>query len=251
MAREFGTSDWIQYGHVSAFDATAMLSISFWKYSMTGGSSYSGPFFQMGAEGTGTGTASGIEMYNNDLDETQMLFSHRNNNGAEGSRTPAAAITANVWEHVYAVYDGTQAVNADRVKVWLNGSPLSMTHFDTHPTRLGTTNQPLQLGRKEGGNYWNGRLAEFGCWLDADVTRGPGLAGRHAPSFYSSNLRVYLPLISGDGAVDVKGDAGTPTITGTTEVAHPPGISYPPRPTPSQWRKRRASWSVSSPGGYF
>lgn len=227
MAREFnGTSDKIVYGNISGFNGRATLTISMWIYPLTGGSAYGYVLDALGAA-SGEGNIHGWAFLNNAADETAPYFAFRNGSDVPEFIAGTGSLTASTWQHLYIRYNGGLAAD-QRLRFWVGGSLDSDEDLSgSSVTTIGTTDAAFQLGVGETTQFWNGRMAEIGIWLDADETRIADMAAGKAPSFYETNLHVYIPLISGDGAVDVRGNAGSPTITGTSEVAHPGGITYP------------------------
>ena len=226
MAREFdGVDDRIVYSHVSAFDNRGSLAISTWYYPMSyGGSPYPKAIEQENASLDGWSVAT----RDNLVDAINTGF--RTNADPVPTFNTSQVFTADTWHHLYVVYDGSQGVNADRVRVWDDGVAVGGTHIGTHPTSMDANAAAFQLGNspETAAAFWHGRLAEIGIWLDADTSRIANLVAGQAPSFFPTNLHVYLDLAAGRGdTADNQGNAGAPTITGTTLVAHPPGITYP------------------------
>ena len=184
----------------------------------------------------------------------------RNGSALQDSLDTGSPFVANVWQRVYVRFDGTKgnggSFYSDRIAVWRNGVQVNPPGFyggGNIPSSIGATTAAFRLcnASATAGAFWKGELAEIGIWLDGDSTRIAGLAKGQAPSFFPTNLHVYLPLKAGDGARDETGNAGTPTITGTTEVAHPTGITYPasapvPPPPPPPAPTVRVSVSPSS-----
>jgi hypothetical protein len=57
----------------------------------------------------------------------------------------AVSLTNQDWRSVIVHFDGTQAANADRLKIWLDGTPLTLSFNGTIPAILITTNVVKQL----------------------------------------------------------------------------------------------------------
>lgn len=226
MARRFnGTSDKIVYSHIAAWDGRSSLSVSIWVSPNAFGGADWYPRV-IGQEDSGTANGWGIGHEEN-LPDFPFFF-------VRNADTFPALLAGNQWDigtykHTYMMFDGSQGTAADRVKVWLDGSPLTLTPVGTNPATIGTTTAAFQLGTTPGNatGFFAGDLAEIGIWHDADDSRIADLAAGNAPSFFQTNLHVYLPLLESGDAEDVKGNAGSATVTGTTAVAHPAGITYP------------------------
>lgn len=56
-----------------------------------------------------------------------LLFFLGTGSGYCMAHTAANSFTSNVWNHVAVVFDGTQATNADRIKIYINGVQQSLT----------------------------------------------------------------------------------------------------------------------------
>ncbi|MEI6378790.1 MAG: LamG-like jellyroll fold domain-containing protein [Candidatus Falkowbacteria bacterium] len=81
-------------------------------------------------------------------------------NGVSNSfaNTGLGVLSVGQWAHVAAVYQGSGATNADRVKVYVNGANLALTFSGTIPTQTATSNAGIlyigQLGYAS--NFYNG-----------------------------------------------------------------------------------------------
>jgi len=122
-----------------------------------------GFFVSFGRRGTGT-----IELYNT--------------NDSVGAYT--GNVTGTGYQHVVVVYDGNGATDADKVKIYRNGTSQSLT-FDAAFASSIAYGGVLNIGRwNVFGGYFDGGCDEVGYWSDAksssDVTSlyngGAGLA---------------------------------------------------------------------------
>lgn len=78
--------------------------------------------------------------------------------GGNVANTTNANLTINTWNQVAFVYDGTQADNAGRLKVYVNGALTSVTYSGTIPASLTSASSTVKIG-KFGGTvtrYFNG-----------------------------------------------------------------------------------------------
>ncbi len=85
----------------------------------------------------------------------------------------AAGVTAGTWFHTALVYDGTQAGNSGRLKIYINGSMKTLNFSGTIPPQTGDmTSAPLYLGGMSAGVLWlEGSLDNFRIYkraLNAD-----------------------------------------------------------------------------------
>lgn len=65
---------------------------------------------------------------------------------------------ANSWTHVAVVYDGAGAANADRLKIYLEGAPQTLSFTGSIPASLYNSPDAIQIGRRAGGDFFNGDL---------------------------------------------------------------------------------------------
>lgn len=79
-------------------------------------------------------------------------------NGASPFTAPTLAVGE--WAHVAVVYDGSQATNADRIKVYVDAVAKSMTGGGTIPATLGSlaTASAAIASRSSGGVEWVGDI---------------------------------------------------------------------------------------------
>lgn len=219
MARQFdpAVNGNISYPHVSAFDARPTLATFAWVYNEPGSTDWATILGQLASnQGFAWQIEAGAE------DAIFLPYRNGSGNALQGGLGSMAA----GWNAVYVTFDGSRA-EVNRVKLWVGGVFNTATAAG-NPTTIGTNTEELKYGvRDEEGLYWKGRLAEVAWWLDADETRIAGLAAKNAPSFYDPY--IYTPLKEDDGAEDVMGILGSPTISNAPTVAHPPDIIYPGR----------------------
>jgi len=73
---------------------------------------------------------------------------------------------ANQWIHITVAYNGNESVNADRVRLYMDGieRTVSVT-AGTLTTSLPDSDQEMDIGRLDGfGSTWNGRLDDLRIW---------------------------------------------------------------------------------------
>ena len=82
--------------------------------------------------------------------------------------TGAGAISANVWSHVLICIDKTQASNADRGRIFINGVEGQTNNLDT--SALGTSNTSLFIGIGYGISLpYEGLIDEAAIWSGTDL----------------------------------------------------------------------------------
>jgi hypothetical protein len=78
--------------------------------------------------------------------------------------TPTGIISINTWVNAVMVFNGSGATNADRLKLYINGSLITFSSFSgTIPTSTGTMlSGSLNVGERYNGvNYFNGNIDEY------------------------------------------------------------------------------------------
>ena len=127
------------------------------------------------------------------------------------------------WNHWAMAFDGTQTGNANRLKGYLNGSPLTLTFAGTIPST--TSNNALantfRIGRAQYANMWStGDFAEIGMWQEV-LASDDVLAlskGMTPDKVRADKLVSYIPLVR--DIQDVRSGT-TLTDTSTTVATHP------------------------------
>ena len=101
--------------------------------------------------------------YTNDI----LIFVQNNilfvqiNNGADGG--VGISYTSNVWKYVSIVYDGTQSVNSDRIKMYINGvfQPVSVGGYTIPANTTTSTMSNCGIGAYSAVNFSGGNFGGF------------------------------------------------------------------------------------------
>jgi pimeloyl-ACP methyl ester carboxylesterase len=147
-------------------------------------------------------------------------------NGADvEAYTASNVVTPNTWYHIAGVYDGAQAVNTNRLKIYINGVSQTLTFSGTIPaTTSGSTPAYLFGGEPSASKVvaidevrvWTTALpqATIDSWKDK-------LLGNCHPNF--NKLTVYWPLDDGasPSASAGLGTAYTGGLLNATYVSSP------------------------------
>lgn len=80
--------------------------------------------------------------------------------GDNGAYSTDNSVSAAAWTHVAVVYDGTQASNSDRIKIYTNGILRTTTTVGTIPTTTDANADFLEIA-KVPGSLWSGSLDDF------------------------------------------------------------------------------------------
>jgi hypothetical protein len=149
---------------------------------------------------------------------TDYLQLQLTNGGSGNYEYTAQSIFSVGWNHLVAVYDGS-LTNANRIKIYLNGSVLSTTTVGTIPTTSATyTSENFAVGGQSGGaNSINANIDEFRIY-DYALTSG------NITSIYNSGspkaddlstLAVHKYRVD-DSTYPTIEDSGTGTATDLT-----------------------------------
>ena len=114
----------------------------------------------------------------------------------------ANVLPLNTWTHVAMVYDGTQASNINRLKLFINGVQVTLTFSGTIPSRTENNNTPIIVGqgvacRIDDPRIWktplSGEVIKF--WMNRKI--------RPNHPFYSSlEFEAHLDEINGNVVSD-------------------------------------------------
>lgn len=217
------TNDKITWPHLSAFDGASKLSVSLW-YDPTSTDALGGIVSQIGGNITGEGGRSGFAIYHSGTDPLDVNIRARNDTTTPSAVSTGDDMSASGWMHLLMVYDGTQATNANRVRFYVNGTEITLTHTDTHSTTLGTNDRPLKIGEAEDGYGANvmAKIAELAIWAGVAITDAGEISdlasGVTADAAVPTGLTFYAPLESDANDTVVP---ATGTVTGATLTDHP------------------------------
>jgi len=129
--------------------------------------------------------------------ELQMVIA----NGALATRGVSASsiVLSDTWYNVVIIYNGSGATNADRLKIYLNGTDLSLTFTGTIPTNTSTLNgSTFRIGQRfVASDYFLGNIDEVSIF-DYAISIGEVWDGSGIPSDLA-NLNPISWWRMGDG----------------------------------------------------
>jgi hypothetical protein len=217
-----GSTDYITWGDVAALDSLTKLTVSMWLYNDGfSAANYHGFIHKYnddgaGDQGWGMVCQAGISI--------QDLILFARNGDFSTAYTGAGPLTVNTWHHVHWIYDGTQATNSSRLRLWIDAVEQPLTFAGIVATSLPNVANPLTLGRNI-AQYMTGQMAEVGVWTGVAITDAetifPLSFGFTPEHFVPQSLEFYAPLVR--GIYDEYGGA-TPSTTGTSVNDHPRNI---------------------------
>lgn len=134
-------------------------------------------------------------------------------------------ITQGEWHHIAFVFDGSGASNADRAKIYVDGTSLSGSYSGTIPTTIPSITD-WYLGKGSYNVYYNGLMDEMALWVGTALSApqisslyGSGPLGTgvvNSPEPYSPNHFWRFEETSGTTASDEITGGQDGTINGAT-----------------------------------
>lgn len=116
----------------------------------------------------------------------------------------ANVLPLNTWVHVAMVFDGTQTGNANRLKLYANGVPVTLTYNGTIPAITDVNVNPLKMGTINGwmddARVWNAALsaADIAAWMNRKIDNThPNFANLAAS--YEMNDATGATLVDNSG----------------------------------------------------
>lgn len=126
----------------------------------------------------------------------------------------ANVLPLNTWVHVAMVFDGTQTGNANRLKLYANGVPVTLTYNGTIPAMTDVNVNPLKMGTINGfmddARVWNTALsaANIAAWMNRKIDN------TH-PNFANLVASYEMDDATGTTLVDNSGHGYNATLMGT------------------------------------
>jgi hypothetical protein len=154
------TSDYVDIGSLSALDATSNVSFSGWcTYDGTAGNGFLNSRYLMASQlSTGPNQGGSGVLHIQFLNSRGLMFRLFGASfGSFEAYYPKSSlpsfITNGSWFHYAFVYDGNGATNSDKIKLYINGSPVALS-FELFPPDQTGTDFPTTLGT----GYVNGKI---------------------------------------------------------------------------------------------
>ena len=218
MAYDFdGTNDKIAHGDIAALDAFANATIAFWLRQNTWTSGE-------GIMGKGSGNWRIIQY----PASAQFTFQDFGPSNARGETT-TTAIPVGEWHHVAVVFDGAGAANTDKLKIYVDGTSVSLTYTGTFGTTVGAaTATALEVGTEHfGSSFGDITIAHLKIW-SVSLTAGEVLQEVYSylPQTQKASLILWAPYDEfGTAAADLSGQNNNGTITEAAIIDGPPAVN--------------------------
>ena len=116
------------------------------------------------------------QYYHTTLDATHRMFAQNGTgnptriyatiaNGTNAFGYTGAVLPTGIWHSIAIAFNGGGTANADRLKIFYNGMPETLTFSGTLPATTPTTGNSFALGNVEAGsNAWPGPMALTIAW---------------------------------------------------------------------------------------
>ena len=167
-----GSNDFVNCGSITSLNGVSKASYSGWIY-RANSSHFCGFGGNSGDPGEGENSCFGV-MWR--FDGTIRFFAQ---DGA--AQYGMFALSGTGWNHIVVSYDGTLSGNANRLKVWQNGTARSLSFGGTIQSTLGPVGTIYTLGTLDLANYLQGRIDDVRLFV------GATLDGSDASYLYNAN----------------------------------------------------------------
>ena len=147
-ALDFGGTDYVDCGVVSAVENVSSFSMSVWVYPSNGNlksviGNWGNPYV-----GVEIGTSSGAVYFTVDSDTV----------GSSYGATPSG-LSNNNWAHLVLVFDGSGSGNSGRLKGYINGVEQTLSYTGTIPATTAAPNRAFRIGDQHVGNGLIGNIS--------------------------------------------------------------------------------------------
>lgn len=142
-----GGNDHVRCGNVSSLNGLSQMSISCW----VGRNATLGSFQVFLARGSSD--SSRIELMTS-FDANGLLIAIGNGANTYNYTSSAIFSTLNQLRHICVLFDGTQATDANRLKVYIDNSQVSVVYATSLPTTTPTNSAVLTLGAQSYPNLY-------------------------------------------------------------------------------------------------
>jgi hypothetical protein len=205
-----GVNDYVDCGTIPGLNGATQAYFSAWIYRATTGTT-------AGLGGCGGSAAGGDNRFSLIWFTDSRIYFSAAQSGFNGFAF--ASVTGTGWRHVALVYDGSQASNATRAVLYVDGVSQSVTYNGGVGTALGNVS-PFWVGADASNRFTGGSVSDIRLGLVAPSSdavrslydqsqRGYPDLFRRIPS------RTWFGVSAGGGGSDIiTADGGTYTLTG-------------------------------------
>jgi hypothetical protein len=162
-----GTNDFANCSTIASSDAAAALTYAMWVYPTALGDSD-----QIFTKFVSTSSRAGLELGSGSTGSNNDLVVFVSTGSTKSGYTNANVLSTNTWAHVAVVYNGGGATDADKLKIYVNGSEQTVTvpSAGLPTTMMNTPTQEWWAGWRDdspAGFAWNGRIDDLRVYTRA------------------------------------------------------------------------------------
>lgn len=216
-----GTNDIVDLGNLSALNGASKFTIELWAYQ----SSVQGDKVYYMKKGADNNNRIGLQNVIGRPNDLYLFVSNGSTQYAES--TGGTLIQPNVWNHIAMVYDGSGASNTDKLKLFVNGNPITLTYSGTLPSVSSSNSNSFILGAQTdySPSFFNGTQDEIRIWSTARTQAQIQNSYNQSLTGNESGLVAYYPFNHGvaggtntglTSLIDVAGTAENGTLSGFT-----------------------------------
>jgi len=159
-----GTDDYVDGGSLGFLNGATAFTVESWVKRTAGGYIYP-IFFAKNVNGTWATDAINIGGWSSGGGIYARIAGAAD---AYGYNTDNTILPADTWVHIAVVYDGSASTNADRLKIYAGGNPLTLSFAGTIPAATSSVASNVTVGNALGSPHrWKGDLDEMRVWSRA------------------------------------------------------------------------------------
>ena len=152
-ALDFGGTDYIDCGVVSAVENVSSFSMSVWVYPTNGAlksiiGNWGNPYV-----GVEISTSSGA-----------IYFTVDSDTAGSGYGATSTGLSNNNWAHLVLVFDGSVSGDSGRLKGYINGVEQTLSYTGTIPATTAAPNRAFRIGDQHAGNGLIGNISNAAIW---------------------------------------------------------------------------------------
>ena len=209
------SSQYVDCGDINALDGVQNFTICAWIMRQTGSKEV---LIYKGISGTQE-----IYIYLRNNGRTLMTVKNGGSNYLDSNSTAA---NDSSWHHFALVFDGTQGVSANRIKMYIDGSIVTGTPVGTFPTSTHSNAGSFSLGQRiHTGTYSDGDIGE--CRIYTNSLSADQVKSDYYGYFSDLDLIGYWPLGVATTEPDWSGNGNVGTRINSPTVSDNPPVGSP------------------------
>lgn len=161
-----GTNDRVDYGDMTVLEGLNQATWSIWVNPTSLATSQG---IAVKANNAATGQSWAIMTDSSTSSAVRVRIATGDSDQSTYGVTPSGALTNGKWTHIMVVFDGTGSGNSDRLKVYINGQPQTLSFTGTIPSTLNATTSIMRVSgwSDAGGSYFNGAMDEYKIYTES------------------------------------------------------------------------------------